>query len=765
MNYFKERPAPTVTLHSVVPLSDGAAAILVRPGEPLVVSIPKIRIVGQVIGEENLEEVKRDGKALDGFSAGAAKQFDIQEELTLKPGEQAVSYQARTRNSPAGETAVRLVYQPPTPVILSVRPVDQSRVYQKEIELQAELAAPDDKRAFTAEVVVNDRCQAKLPLEADKHTFKAAVKLDPGPNRIVVRLSNEWGASAVRELQMRYLRPPRVVHFAPPVMVDHAVLDLAADVESPTDLPPREAKLNDRVFRDDRLQTELVDREKGLWKVTLRDAALQDGDNALQLFVANTDDVSQEPASAQVRYTKPKQPAPVVRFRDYKTGEAYNAPAPEVPLAFTVESRTPLRRVELRGENDAVLFQAPAGALQVDKEERIHLHAARPTPFRVVAVNDGGETDAVVTLQLPERPAYVVIDRLDSLQPGGKSYPSAGADAQGRAVFDTVGEGRVILHGRIFWIDPNDERFRRGIGLRVYANGFQQIPAAAEAPAPGKAECPFSATVLLTRAADNQIEVDLSDLERADGQRNVCVVRHCTNPIRGRRLHLVVIGIGEKDGAALKQRALAAVGAKRSPEGTLQAPPAFEEVTAYEPLVGGVTQGQMLHSLYGVKRQIQAAVAEDENIVLSEVVLVYYQGRETTTPQGDYLLSDDSQGDEDLDRTAVSCTDIVKLFGDARGVQIVMLDAERLAGKSDPNAAVADAFDGARLGVFHWTWTGAQAPATRLLGLLQKGWSAADNLGDLARQVDVLRQQLTPQTRFSAHVPSDLAPLEFGGKP
>ena len=768
VNYFKERPAPAVTIRAVVPLSEGAAEIPVRPGEAVVASVPKVRVVGRVVGEEDLEDVKREGKTLDGFTAGKAKEFDIKEDLTLKPGEQVVSYQARTKNSPVGEGSVRLVYQPPTPVILSVRPVDQSRLYRQEVELQAELAPADDPRPFTAEVLVNDRRQAKLPLDPGGRSVKAAVTLDPGSNRVVVRLSNEWGASAVRELQLRYLRPPRVVKFEPPAMVDRAVLDLVAEVESPAELPPREAKLNDALFRDDRLQAELVDREKGLWKVTLRDAALQEGDNALTLSVANADDVSREPAAAKVRYTKPKPPAPVVRFRDYKVGEAYNVPAPEVPLAFTVESTTALKRVELRGENDAVLFQAPPGAPKVEHEERIHLRPARPTLFRVVAVNDGGETDAEVTLQLPERPAYVVIDRLESLQPGGQPFVPSGNDAQGRAVFDTVGEGRVGLHGRIFWNDPNDERFRQGIVLRVYANGFQQIPAAAEPPPPGQAECTFSATILLTRAADNFIEVDLPDLKLADGQRSACVVRQCTNPIRGRRLHLVVIGIDEKDGDALKQRALDAVKAKPSPdaEGKWQAPPAFEEVVAYDPLVGGVSKGQVLHRLKGVKRQIQAAAPENEPVVLSEVVLVYYQGREMVTPGGDYLMSDDSQGDEDLDRTAVSCSEIVDLFRDARGVQVVMLDAERLSRPSDPNAADASgAFDGARLGVLHSVWTGGAAPATRLLGLLQEGWSQAGNLGDLAKEIDGLRQRLAPQTRFSFHLPGDLAQLEFGGKP
>jgi len=65
----------------------------------------------------------------------------------------------------------------------------------------------------------------------------------------------------------------------------------------------------------------------------------------------------------------------------------------------------------------------------------------------------------------------------------------------------------------------------------------------------------------------------------------------------------------------------------------------------------------------------------------------------------------------------VNCADLVRLFGDARGVQVLMLDVERMArDKADAEALkVARDFDGTRLGVFHSFWSGEKAPATRLL--------------------------------------------------
>jgi hypothetical protein len=183
----------------------------------------------------------------------------------------------------------------------------------------------------------------------------------------------------------------------------------------------------------------------------------------------------------------------------------------------------------------------------------------------------------------------------------------------------------------------------------------------------------------------------------------------------------VVVGIGGPDGGALKQQALRAIGARPTPAAPdrLQAPPTFEEVVAYDPLVGNVSQGKVVQRLKAVKRNIQAAMAGRQDVVLSEVVLLYYHGREVVTRDGLFLLTDYSVGDEDLTRTGVGCEQIVQLFSDARGAHVVMLDVEQARAEAD-GVAAAGAFQGTRLGVFHALWSaGGGAPANRLLALLQ----------------------------------------------
>ena len=239
-----------------------------------------------------------------------------------------MSYAAKSAHSPEGPGIVRLLYRPPVAQIKDVQPRDQTKVDEQEVSLHVELTPPDDDEPYTAEVFVKGVSQGTKDLAANSKEWRPKVKLQRGPNEIVIRLSNRWGAEATwGPFQLRYVQPPRIVNFDPPKNVDHAVLDLIADVESPADLPPREARLNDLLFRndrgkDDQLQVDLVNGAKGLWKLTLHNVALNQGDNNLSLTVANEDDVCGKPATAMIHFSKPVAP-PVVGFTDFKGGEQH----------------------------------------------------------------------------------------------------------------------------------------------------------------------------------------------------------------------------------------------------------------------------------------------------------------------------------------------------------------------------------------------------------------------------------------------------------
>ena len=79
MSYYTVQPMPQFTL-KVKPLPDGAE-VPVRPGEPVVVSVAQVRIIGEVKGAENLQQLTRDGQPLAGFEAGKDAQFTIKDEF------------------------------------------------------------------------------------------------------------------------------------------------------------------------------------------------------------------------------------------------------------------------------------------------------------------------------------------------------------------------------------------------------------------------------------------------------------------------------------------------------------------------------------------------------------------------------------------------------------------------------------------------------------------------------------------------------------
>ena len=416
--------------------------------------------------------------------------------------------------------------------------------------------------------------------------------------------------------------------------------------------------------------------------------------------------------------------------------------------------------------------------------ERVLLRPGKPTTFRLCAGNDGGDAEGRVTLQLPaERPAFVVIEKLESSRTRGDFYyPLAERDQQGRPVqpdpngrpvFDFIPEGRVVVHGRILWTDPADRRSQGPVPLRVFVNGLQQLLVETGAARPGQGESTFSATTFMTRPTNNLIRVELLDPGMADSRRSACVVRQCRNYIRGCRLHLLAIGIQDSPrGETLRNLALKAIGAQRNPTlgNRWQALPAFDEVEVYELPDGSVTQGQVQERLIRIKAVIQATAKADRDAALSDVVLIYYRG-EIAMRDGLHLLTDDSKpGDTHLEWTAVACEWIVDLFKDVRGAQVVMLDVKQ----SDADAPETDSvaatrsFRGTRFGVFQAIWLGREqspAVANRLLTLLGKSWPDVNSLGALARHVETMSQRMAPRMRFFPYLPEDLDQLEFGGKP
>ena len=365
-----------------------------------------------------------------------------------------------------------------------------------------------------------------------------------------------------------------------------------------------------------------------------------------------------------------------------------------------------------------------------------------PNDLRVEAVNDGGLQEASVTLTCVYRPVRVVVERLESKTAPGQFFtPEKEPDARGRTIFRTVPEGKVRLHGRIEWVNDQDQLLGGSARLRVFVNGFQQIPVTLQPAAPGAKSRTFQADILFSRAVDNLIDIDLPDLSVDADHAHQCVVQTCTRPFQGQRLHLLVVGIGQDDTKKLLDGALKALQARPLPRkpGLYTAPPAFQEIVVYGPLVQDVSPGDVFHKLNDIRKRIETSDVRDPKAQFNDVVLLYYQGGERITREGHFFLTDETQYDSNLQRSAVSCDRIARFFGDTEGAQLLLLDTVRPDRPAGPVEDRVDHWpDDAHAGVLRYAWLSAgRVPAdARLLTALEDGWPRAASLGVLTGELE-----------------------------
>ena len=109
--------------------------------------------------------------------------------------------------------------------------------------------------------------------------------------------------------------------------------------------------------------------------------------------------------------------------------------------------------------------------------------------------------------------------------------------------------GRLVLHGSVKWNEYDDANLQGVKQVRMFVNGFQQLPVEMK-PVPGKPrERRFQVPVVLN-SNDNRIEVDLPDLKQDASNRRKFELA-CEQPIKGAHLHVLVIAPQEKDEAKL----------------------------------------------------------------------------------------------------------------------------------------------------------------------------------------------------------------------
>jgi hypothetical protein len=472
-------------------------------------------------------------------------------------------------------------------------------------------------------------------------TWTAALRLPPGLSRIEVLVRNPWREARIDLGAVAYRRPPRLRAADEVRAGEKAVADVVLTVLTPLELPPRELRIDGRPtpFTLKRLGDE---EGLALWRLTAEQVPVKEGNvwrERLVLGVRNDDGHAPQPLPVRVLHEAVALPPPRVALIQPECDQGSDQP--ELSLHYQVHSASPLLAVEiwrdgeLLSRSDLKGVQKFPDGYELEESRRVRLRPG-PNRLRIAAISDGGRAETGVVIGHATPPVLVVVERLELRTEDGvlqQKLPPLRIEPAG-PVFAPPPRGLVWLRGLVRWSDPDDPALNDpNLEAVLYVNSARQLPVQLERRGQGDEANVrrFAAPLLLSRAKDNRVEVELFD----HGGRDLLKQQQsafrglsldCVQPVKRQRLHVLIVGVDVADAAALKRRVLRALGAKAVPpglQGGFEAP-AFEQATLYHVLAGEVHEGQVALQLVEVRRQIQAL--QRRSGWANDLVLVYYQG-------------------------------------------------------------------------------------------------------------------------------------------
>ncbi len=770
----KKAEPPRVVLQRIEPLGPGAGDVqpVDDPRAPVVVTVPRVRVHGEVIGRAKLsraEWLRGDGKpvSLAKFVVGSVEKLTIGEDIRLQPGKQVLRFRAAADDSDAGEGQVTVTYLPPVPTLLKLTPADgtvfHGEAKEGEALLLGQLAFVEDRRPYRLEITVKEQPRRKVEAAVDEKakTLSAKVALAPGKNTVVIRLSNEWTAMT-HEVTLSYLRPPAVVELKEEKALGRVSCDLVARVRSP--LPLLEDGIAIEVGGRAAAVAATIEPEKeGLFRVRLKDVPLQaeQTEHEVRLWVSNAEGRSLLPGTVTVR--RPAA-APVIRT---EPGGDLSVMKSQLTVTVKVRSDRKLTRVRVvrQGQGLAPVAVDVAGQ-RVNAEGLWELAAKVDVPLKpganllhAEATSDRG-TEASPQVKATRTPSPVRVEIIRIVPFGAESGVKPKLLPGDKVRFPEMGHSKVELHGEVHWGDDDtgDARRRQACRVQVYVNGLQQLPAPLQAGKLDRARnvTPFKASMLLTRKQDNRVKLALPDLPQQEDSRREFSL-DCARPETLQRLHVLAISTRARDRAAFKQRVVK----------TFAGPPErtpFSVVT-----VDGLMTGDQVR-LSGIDRQLLIIQNEMGKLAKarpgSDVLVVYYEGAERVAKRGNLLkVHAVPPGEQPF---ALDFYQLAERLADVPGAALVFLDvdAEREGSEADRIASWPKQVPWrlAQLAILRFSW--AQPGKVQEAGLLSalqialaQGRALADVTGLVLRSAEQRRGQGLQGLK---QVPRDLDDLPVG---
>jgi hypothetical protein len=364
----------------------------------------------------------------------------------------------------------------------------------------------------------------------------------------------------------------------------------------------------------------------------------------------------------------------------------------------------------------------------------------------------------------------IVFDRLTSSE-GVAVEPKW--DEQGRQYFPQMPTGRVRLQGHVLWADREARNENASLEVRVFVNGFQQLPRPVQPPPPGELKSPFRADILLNLAAGNHIRLGIP--AKTDKYAE-CVV-DCAKPITGQRLHVLALS-SRSSPKRVKEQILAALNA---PEKDGKKKRVIEDENVYPPASRSrakLSRFFILRELENIRdkiveKQQKPLGLQDEP--MNDVLLIYYEGGESINNEGHFF---ETQGGSAEDSPFdMKCVELVDRLSTIPGAHVLLLDVERrlrVPKEEERNDKIeywkeTYATDQAHVVVMRCARQHEQGKPgeIRLIPVLQQTIPQANRLKEL---VALVKQVLDTSAErepliFRSFVPDELANLSVGSRP
>jgi len=663
---------PTIAVERVEFGKDRTPVSLSAGGSATVPST-LVRLVGRATSKENVAKLDIEDLAAPGFVANKNVPFEF--ETTLKPGSNRIRLLAKGASGVESRQELTFDCKPPLAKPVLALENEGRDVQWTGAPLSAKISVAFDGRGerlpFTVTLKRNGEVVAKSERMGDlADRWTVDVPIVPGENRFTVESESSWAKATGSTATIWVRRPPKLLGVSSSAVGAKPFVDLTADVDALDGWPATELVVNGRVHQDvERRQVGQANASRVVrWRLVARNVSLQQGKNDFSVSVRNAEGESTTAAVSGVVFAPPPPPKAVVTW--LSPAEDGNRDRPELDLRLRIESTTPLTAASLaitgadaRPLSDLKPTSAAAGRYVYEIQRPATLEPGRRA-LAVRVVNDGGETLTERVVNYVPRPARVNLLALE----GGGARVEAKRAADGGAVFGAVNVVKQTLLGEVVFADANAPDLAAPVTLRVLVNGMQQRTVEL-GPAEGNVRR-FRATISLNRNDANHLFAEAVGLSVDADASAQGIVGGCAAPIARQRLHFVLIGVGDKDEAKLREEALAAFEAAVEGDGSPSSGrrPAFERPRIRHAVCGYVTAPTIREAVDKLRMELVETSARQEG---NDVVVFYFRGQALGEQRRLKLLTSEPDW---LPRSKFDAGDLTTRFADVPGAQLLLLD-------------------------------------------------------------------------------------------